>query len=462
MQMKLSAVLIVCLMLLSISVATQLGGGDTDDENPWPYVGGNLQNTGQSKFDTSHVDGEIVWNRTIYEGLVPSDTSPVIDYEGNLYLSAGNIIISLDSSGEKRWDYFSEEGELTAPGLGADGTIYTGAREDNKLLALDRDDGSVLWSFDTVGGVTTAPVVDSQNNIYFASYLEEDSARVYSVGTDGNLRWVFDMPVVDNSTKINARVTIGPNGWIYFGSFDNDVYALNRHGDLEWRTDPAPAWGSSTQIFSSPAIQDGVLYVGTVDGIAALDAYTGMSVWHFPDESHEEFDFGDQVSVWGSPAVGQNGQIYFGCTYTIPPPQDETYANPVRMGRIYALYSDGDVRWHMETQNIIMSATPAVGSDGTVYMGSNDRAVYAFSPGGNLLWNHSVGRVIDSSPAIGSDGTVYFVTGGPLPNVFAFSGERIPSEDGTYVPHWSVVVGVTAAIIVVLVGVHLYKNKSEE
>ncbi len=464
MQGKLLAVFTVCFMLLAISIASQEIDADTDVDNPWPFVGGDLQNTGRSDHDTSHVDGDILWNETIADALVPSDTSPVLDHEDNMYFSGGNIIISLDSSGERRWEYFFADGELTAPGLGADGTVYVGARTVNSLIALDREDGSVLWTFETIGNVTTAPVINNDGAIYFATHIKgEESSRVYSIGTDGNQRWVFDMPKVDNSTKVNARVAVGSNGWIYFGSFDNYVYALNQHGELEWKTDPAPAWGTTTQIFSSPAIDEGRVYVGTINGIAALDAYNGESIWHFPDERHEEFEFGDQVSVWASPAIGQGGRIYFGCTYTIPP--EQAYTNPVRMGRIYALYPNGDVRWHMDTQNIMMSATPVVGKEGTIYMGTNDRAVYAFEPSGTILWNRSIARVIDSSPAIGSDGTVYFVTGGPIPIVYAFSGDKTHENiDGTNNNYQNMIIisGVAIAVVVSFAAVHLYRKKDRK
>ena len=55
-----------------------------------------------------------------------------------------------------------------------------------------------------------------------------------------------------------------------------------------------------------------------------------------------------------------------------------------------------------------MFSSPAIGSDGTVYVGSEDNKLYALNgKTGVKLWEFGTGNVVASSPAIGSDGTVY-------------------------------------------------------
>lgn len=51
--------------------------------------------------------------------------------------------------------------------------------------------------------------------------------------------------------------------------------------------------------------------------------------------------------------------------------------------------------------------SPAVGADGTIYMGSDDNRLYALNPDGTLKWFYETGRVIRSSPAVGANGTIY-------------------------------------------------------
>jgi outer membrane protein assembly factor BamB len=63
--------------------------------------------------------------------------------------------------------------------------------------------------------------------------------------------------------------------------------------------------------------------------------------------------------------------------------------------------------WEFETGNPVISS-PAIGSDGTVYVGSYDKKLYAINgKSGVKLWEFETGHDVQSSPAIGSDGTVY-------------------------------------------------------
>ena len=62
--------------------------------------------------------------------------------------------------------------------------------------------------------------------------------------------------------------------------------------------------------------------------------------------------------------------------------------------------------WEFET-GVYVYSSPAIGSDGTVYVGSYDGKLYAINgKSGVKLWEFETGNV-DSSPAVGSDGTVY-------------------------------------------------------
>jgi outer membrane protein assembly factor BamB len=66
----------------------------------------------------------------------------------------------------------------------------------------------------------------------------------------------------------------------------------------------------------------------------------------------------------------------------------------------------GDKLWAFEPGNVTTST--AIGSDGTVYVGSEDHKLYAINPkSGVKLWEFITRGPMDSSPAIGSDGTVY-------------------------------------------------------
>ena len=97
--------------------------------------------------------------------------------------------------------------------------------------------------------------------------------------------------------------------------------------------------------------------------------------------------------VFSSPAIGHDGTVYVGSWDR----------------KLYALKgSTGALLWSNSTGNWITSS-PAIGHDGTVYVGSLDSKVYAFNGlTGALIWSYTTGgSIYYSSPAIGQDGTVY-------------------------------------------------------
>ena len=63
-------------------------------------------------------------------------------------------------------------------------------------------------------------------------------------------------------------------------------------------------------------------------------------------------------------------------------------------------------KWSFKTGGHVFSS-PAIGSDGTIYVGSWDNNLYAINPDGSRKWNFKTGDGVSSSPAIGSDGTIY-------------------------------------------------------
>jgi outer membrane protein assembly factor BamB len=68
---------------------------------------------------------------------------------------------------------------------------------------------------------------------------------------------------------------------------------------------------------------------------------------------------------------------------------------------------EGTPIWEFKTRGIVFSS-PAIGTDGTVYVGSGDEKLYAINgKSGVKLWEFETGGLVHSSPAVGSDGTVY-------------------------------------------------------
>jgi outer membrane protein assembly factor BamB len=82
--------------------------------------------------------------------------------------------------------------------------------------------------------------------------------------------------------------------------------------------------------------------------------------------------------------------------------------------------SVGVLKWKYQTLGNVNSS-PSIGSDGTIYVGSDDQYLHALNPNGSLKWEFDCGGFVYSSPAIGDDGTIYVGSNNSDYNLFAIN-----------------------------------------
>ncbi len=419
---KLTVVFVIGLLLISILVVgtTSLEASD----HPWPYVGQNTRGTRRSPYDTSHVDGTLKW---MYNHTIPfSMLSPVVDSNGNVYISS-SILFAFNSEGERLWNFTGDLSVSSSPGLGPDGTVYVGG-SDGVLYALNPNDGTEEWRFDAGSKIRSSPIVGRRNTIYFGT----DGGDFFALdGLTRTMKWNNSLPPSDPEDPTRRDIVTSPviedDGTVYFGSFDNHLYAVNE-GELIWR------YNLGQQVWSSPSLaDDGTIYVGGIDGLYAINP-DGSKQWIYQVEDRE----GNLYGVMSSPAIGEDGTIYFGA-------QDNS---------TYALYSDGSFKWNLMTDSYIHLSSPAIGADGTIYIGSFDTVFYAIDEDKmEVKWYYNTTTGIDSSPAIGPDGTVY--VGNNHGNLYAFTG----SEDETDI-NWYIIGGVVG-IVAAVAAVFIFKKQQK-
>ena len=79
----------------------------------------------------------------------------------------------------------------------------------------------------------------------------------------------------------------------------------------------------------------------------------------------------------------------------------------IHQGGLTKSLEPGTLIWEFEAEGDV-SSSPAIGSDGTVYVGSDDKKLYALNgANGAKKWEFQTGGWVRSSPAIGSDGIIY-------------------------------------------------------
>jgi outer membrane protein assembly factor BamB len=155
---------------------------------------------------------------------------------------------------------------------------------------------------------------------------------------------------------------IADDGTIYCVSFDNHLHAVYpNNGTMKWKT----SVGAGT----SPTIgHDGTVYCG-YSKLYAINPTNGSKKWSYNLGS-------DRYIRAATPCNSIDGTIYFG-TET----GDSTH------GIIFAVNPDGTEKWRKKISDLWAMSAPAIGEDGTVYIGSCDSGhdnewgyLYAFGP----------------------------------------------------------------------------------
>lgn len=206
---------------------------------------------------------------------------------------------------------------------------------------------------------------------------------VYAVDAAGKIRWRHP-----TSDLVWGSPALGPGGVAYVGSDDDHLYAFDlADGSVRWTFTAGPC-RVATGVGPEGARCD-------VDGVTVAPdgtVYAGADgLYALAPDGKLKWKFSPSVTHCAStPAVGPDGTIYVGC-------QDDA---------LYAVGPDGLLRWSFRTGDDVDSS-PAVSPDGIVYVGSDDHKLYALGPGGALRWAITTGGPVHSSPALAADGTVY-------------------------------------------------------
>jgi len=241
--------------------------------------------------------------------------------------------------------------------------------------------GTVAWTFDA-GSRVKAPSIGSDGTVYIG-----DNDGLHAVTADGTDKWTYSGRVSEGDDRDNVNVipAIASDGTLYLASDSDYAHAISSSGNRQWTTQVC----SLCNIAGSPAVvSDGTIYLGTNGGeLYALN----------PDGSVQwTFDANGRVMA---PAVASDGTVYIGAGTL-------SFDSSVESGHVYAVNPDGSKKWGYKTSGEV-KGDPAIGPDGTVYVGALDGKIYALRPDGTTKWTYDTGARVWSSPAVGSDGTIY-------------------------------------------------------
>jgi len=202
-------------------------------------------------------------------------------------------------------------------------------------------------------------------------------------------------------------------GVLYIGAHDNNLYALNVHdGSFKWK------YPTEHRVVSSPAVAEAenLVLFGSVDHMLyAVDTRVGKKVWTVRTDG----------PVRSSPSI-EHGHVFFGSD------DGKLYAVRLSTGRIQWTWTggmpihscplvtgelivvgqesgdvsgtdlSGKVVWRFKAKRAVSSSP--IEHDGLVFFGSLDCQVYALDiMRGWKVWEFRTGKAVISSPAYGED-----------------------------------------------------------
>ncbi len=218
--------------------------------------------------------------------------------------------------------------------------------------------------------------------------------------------WTFE-----TEEEIRATPCVGPD-LIYIGSYDNNLYALDkRTGALRWKF---PTDGG---ICSTPTLWRDLLIFGSEDfSVYALKAQTGEEVWHYRTWHHVRSSprvFGDIVYVGSDDghlhAIDpRNGTMLWRFQTYREVQSSAAYANGLiffgsRDNYVYAVDAlTGEKKWGFRTNGPIISAPYVV--DDYLYIGSFDFSIYCLEAKSSWrAWEERTEKFVISSPVVAGD-----------------------------------------------------------
>ena len=328
------------------------------------YLGSVIKDTRHPEhFITAvNADGTVKWRFSTGWWDTQTQSSPALGADGRIYVGAQDgYLYALNSNGTMAWRFAAASPVQQHPVVGTDGTVYIGM--DGLLYALDSS-GVVRWS--AILGTTNLPggpaLSPEGETIYaFGHSSAGPTATLYAFRRDGTVRWQYSAFYAYYPAL--SPPTVAADGTVIVLS--GQIVAVGPDGVERWRYDPSAAYYSSyASVSVNPA--------GEV--VFAFDWYLGKLN---PDGTPQwQLDFlggpgqNELESTYSAPLIDADGNIYLGLG------TGKRWTRP--WGKVVRSYSPaGELRWEFPVGEGVYTSSPALGVDGTLYIGSMDGALYA-------------------------------------------------------------------------------------
>jgi len=368
-------------------------------DSPWPVLRGDMQGTGRSEYIGPRTKN-IAWVKDMPLGII---YGPVIGYKDILYMGeralspdSVNYFYAVNKFGDNLWEFQTMTflPNNSGPIVRKDSTIFFFSR--NKNLYSLKPNGELNWKVENIWAnfwpfyplakngdlyvaiVDTLIVVSSAGIVKDRIIIPELSpAIVFSTGGDTIYFTSGGPPQTGNSGSINAADLNGNLYWSY--NFD----------EINWGI-PMVDNQNRIYVFGKDSItRENFLYCFNPNGSIS---------WKYPVLHYLPY---------AAPTIDRTGNIILNARKIINAEQrDAIISLDYHGNENWITLFDGDFDEHYINHGLVCDA------EGKIYCGSSSAGnFYCFDNDGTLLWQLDLGDLeYDSCPAIGSDGTLYIGT----------------------------------------------------
>jgi len=261
-----------------------------------------------------------------------------------------------------------------------------------RLYAVDADTHRAVWgpvAFDGPIGNSPATLSSDGKRAYFGEGSKP--GKVYCVDTSvGHIIWTASRLPPDAGAFMSCGALSCDERTFYIGSgawpedrslADNRLYAIETAtGRLRWifESETHPVEGESGasnygSFFCDPVIlADGRIVAATFSGhVYCLKDHgtRAEELWDYELIDRNAAGYTDtkpfHQEIWGSPAIDSDGTIYIGSN----------------AGKVHAIDSDtGKLKWETQRTGGEIFGAPIIGADGNIYAGAEDHYLYVWEP----------------------------------------------------------------------------------
>jgi outer membrane protein assembly factor BamB/tRNA A-37 threonylcarbamoyl transferase component Bud32 len=208
------------------------------------YIGSDDQYIYALQADTGQVAWKYrTWNFVRSSAAFAHGLAFIGSSDGNLY--------ALDvMNGTLRWKLHTLGAIISTP-LVVRNNVIVGSM-DNYVYAVDVDTGFTSWRYECQRSVSSSPVLAGERVVFGSS-----DGFLYCLDPhNGRVLWTYD---TSSQITSSPRASMASDA-VYFGAGNNYVYSLDiSTGEERWK------YKTRGPVVSSPSIDDGIVYVGSLD-----------------------------------------------------------------------------------------------------------------------------------------------------------------------------------------------------